>query len=89
MDTAQRIFTSDIDRNCQVCGHGEPQHDDGICPPRALTAREQSEIVAASVRAALVQLRETGTTVDDALDLGIDRAIGNNAAQALCLAGSL
>lgn len=87
MTSAQRIFTADSANDCMVCGRDETRHVSGTCPPHELTASEQAAIIADSVRAALVQLRDSGTTVDAALSLGIDRAIGNNAAQALYLAG--
>ena len=48
-----------------------------------MTAREQAAVIAAAVRASLQQVLERGQSLSEALDLGIDRAIGANAAQAL------
>jgi hypothetical protein len=51
-----------------------------------MSAREQAAIIAAAVRASLQQIANSGQSLTEALALGVDRAIGNNAAQALMLA---
>lgn len=51
-----------------------------------MSAREQAEVIAANVRASLRLAAEHGLTIEQALESGVDRAIGNNAAQALSLA---
>lgn len=51
-----------------------------------MTARQQADIIARSVRASLQQVVDRGQTLNEALALGIDRAIANNAAQALSFA---
>lgn len=50
-----------------------------------MTPRQIADAIAASVRASLQQVVESGQPLDEALELGIDRAIGNNAAQSIAL----
>lgn len=47
--------------------------------------RDMAGLIAASVRASLNQVIERGQSLEQALELGIDKAIGNNAAQAIAL----
>lgn len=51
-----------------------------------MSARDQADAIAAAVRASLKIAAEHGLTIAQALEGGVDRAIGNNAAQTLALA---
>lgn len=54
-----------------------------------MSAREIAVAVAAAVRASLQIAAERGLTIEQALEGLVDVAIGNNAAQAISLAGEV
>lgn len=48
-----------------------------------MSAREQATVIAKAVRASLEMAAADGLTIEQALSFGVDRVIGNNAAQVL------